>query len=84
MCRWSVLSLVLIQSMFMAAYVSADTLQKRYHVNIAAGTVAESLNQLSEQITVFDSSGIALQDLCVAKVVLDQAIENDMVVDVGF
>lgn len=38
----------------------------------------------AEQITVFDSSGIALQDLCVAKVVLEQAIENDMVVDVGF
>jgi len=36
------------------------------------------------KISIFDSSGIALQDLCVAKVVLDQAIENDMVVDVGF
>jgi len=44
----------------------------------AAGRTSES------QITIFDSSGIALQDLCVAKAVLDQAIENGMAVDVEF
>ena len=52
MCRWWVLSLVMIQPIFMAANVSADTQQKMYQVNIVAGTVAESLNQLSEQINV--------------------------------
>ena len=52
MCRWWVLSLVMVQSVFMAANVSADTQQKMYQVNIVAGTVAESLNQLSEQINV--------------------------------
>ena len=36
------------------------------------------------KISIFDSSGIALQGLCVAKVVLDQAVKNGMVTDVGF
>ena len=52
MCRWWVLSLMLIQPIFMVANVGADTQQKMYHVNIVAGTVAESLNQLSEQINI--------------------------------
>ncbi|MBL4629950.1 MAG: ornithine cyclodeaminase family protein [Paraglaciecola sp.] len=37
-----------------------------------------------EQITIFDSSGIALQDLCVAKMVLDKAIEQRLVMEIDF
>ena len=37
-----------------------------------------------DQITVFDSSGIGLQDLSVAKAVLDQAITKNLVSDVEF
>jgi len=37
-----------------------------------------------EQITIFDSSGIALQDLCVAKAVLDIAIEQGLAQEVEF
>ncbi|MBT5187283.1 MAG: ornithine cyclodeaminase family protein, partial [Kordiimonadaceae bacterium] len=37
-----------------------------------------------EQITVFDSSGIALQDLSVAKSVLDQAIDQGLVNEIEF
>ena len=38
----------------------------------------------AQSITLFDSSGIALQDLCVAKAVLDKAIENDGLDDITF
>jgi len=45
----------------------------------------EATGRASEdQITIFDSSGIALQDLCVAKAVLDQAIEKGLVSEVSF
>ncbi|MCJ8324164.1 MAG: ornithine cyclodeaminase family protein [Rhizobiales bacterium] len=37
-----------------------------------------------EQITIFDSSGIALQDLCIAKTVLDKAIEQELVMEIDF
>ena len=37
-----------------------------------------------DQITIFDSSGIALQDLCVATAVLDIAIEQGLAQEVDF
>lgn len=37
-----------------------------------------------DQITVFDSSGIALQDLCVAKAVLDEAVLQGLATEVDF
>lgn len=37
-----------------------------------------------EQITIFDSSGIALQDLCVAKSVLDIAIDRGLAQEVEY
>ncbi len=37
-----------------------------------------------DQITIFDSSGIALQDLCVAKLVLDEAIKLNLSEEVEF
>ena len=37
-----------------------------------------------EEVTVFDSSGIALQDLCIAQVILDQAIARGLVDVVAF
>lgn len=36
------------------------------------------------QVTIFDSSGIALQDLCVAKLVLDSAIQKGLATEVEF
>lgn len=36
------------------------------------------------QITIFDSSGIALQDLCTAKAVLDKAVSRGLAAEVSF
>ena len=38
----------------------------------------------NDEITIFDSSGIAMQDLCVAKAVLDQAIACGLVTQIEF
>ena len=38
----------------------------------------------SRVIGEFDSSGIALQDLCIAEVVLDKAVSQGLVEDVAF
>ncbi|MDB9999651.1 ornithine cyclodeaminase family protein [Porticoccaceae bacterium] len=52
---------------------------------IGAVLTGEAEGRTSEaDITIFDSSGIALQDLCVAKAVLDQAIEKGLATDVAF
>jgi ornithine cyclodeaminase len=52
---------------------------------IGAVLTGEAEGRTSEaDITIFDSSGIALQDLCVAKAVLDQALEKGIAMDVEF
>ena len=52
---------------------------------IGAVLVGDVVGRTSvEQITIFDSSGIALQDLCVAKSVLGMAIDQGLAQEVDF
>ena len=52
---------------------------------IGAVLTDEAEGRVSEQqITIFDSSGIALQDLCVANTVLEQAIAQGVAVEVDY
>ena len=74
------------QSRVIGEFERASQSNSDLHITaIGAVLTGEAAGRTSEsQITIFDSSGIALQDLCVSKAVLDQAIENGMAVDVEF
>jgi ornithine cyclodeaminase len=49
--------------------------------NVLSGRAAG--RSCADQITIFDSSGLAAQDLFIAKAILEQALESGVAVDVS-
>ena len=72
----------IINGEFEAAYNINPTIELTAIGAVLVGDNAGRTND--NQITIFDSSGIALQDLCVAKLVLDEAIKRDLVNGIDF
>lgn len=72
----------IINGEFEAAFGESPSLKITSIGAVLAGDESGRANQ--DQITIFDSSGIALQDLCIAKLVLDFAIQKGLVEIVDF
>ena len=74
------------QSIINGEYEAAYNINPNIKVTaIGAVLVGDNVGRTNDdQITIFDSSGIALQDLCVAKLILDEAIKLNLSEEVEF